>query len=91
MKLFSVLDVKGNLFNRPNAHLSTADALRNFSVLVNNPETLFNQFPDDFALCEIGTFDPETGLISPHDNPLNLGSARTVLRSSPIKESPNIN
>jgi len=82
MKLFSVLDVKANLFNRPNAHMSTAEALRNFAVLVNNKETLFNQFPDDFCLCEVGTFDPANGVVSPLDSPLNLGSARTVLRTA---------
>ena len=57
MKVFSVLDVKANVFNRPNAHGTTAEALRNFAVLVNNKETLFNQFPDDFCLCELGSFD----------------------------------
>jgi len=86
MKIFCVLDVKANMFNRPNAHPSTAEALRNFSVIVNNKETLFNQFPDDFCLCELAEFDVQTGAITAHPSPLNLGSARTVIRSSPISE-----
>jgi len=81
MKLFSLHDLKARTFARPFAEESTASAMRSFSVLANDPKAgLVNQFPDDYALFEIGTFDKETGILQSYIT--NLGSARTVLRQS---------
>lgn len=81
MFLFSLVDTKANIFNKPFIDESVASAMRGFEILVNDPKsTLVNQFPDDYSLYLIGSFSKETGLlISKIDN---LGSGRTVLRDS---------
>jgi len=85
-KVFAILDVKANYFLKPFCEDSSVQALRGFEVASNESGSTFNRFPDDFALCELGEFDDSCGLLIPHGNPLNLGSARTVIRSSPISE-----
>lgn len=84
MLLFSLCDLKANSFNRPFAEASIASAMRSFTVLANDPKAgLVNQFPDDYALFQVGSFDVETGALKPKMD--NLGSARTVLRSGELQ------
>ena len=80
MLLFSLCDTKSNIFHKPFLDESVASAIRGFQILVNDPKsTLVNQFPDDYSLFCVGSFDKETGiLVSKIDN---LGSGRTVLRN----------
>lgn len=86
MKLFSMYDTKAQTFIQPFAETSTIAALRGFEVAVNDGKSTFSRFPDDFCLMELAEFDHETGLITPLISPNNLGSARSVLKTSPIQE-----
>lgn len=88
MKLFAVLDVKANFFLKPFSDSNTINALRGFDTAVNEFGSTFNKFPDDFALCELGDFDCQTGSLVPLSNPLNLGSGRTVLRTADTAKFP---
>lgn len=87
MKLFCVYDVKANIYMQPFPEQSTISALRGFELAVNGKETIFSKFPDDFCLMELADFDQQTGQIHAHMTPLNMGSARTVLKQ-PTQESP---
>lgn len=80
MKLFAVLDLKAGFFMQPFPEQNTVSALRGFEVAVNESKSTFSQFPDDFALMELASFDQQTGEIVPHAAPLNLGTGRSVLR-----------
>jgi len=80
MKIFCMYDVKAAHFIQPFSETSTIAALRGFDVAVNEGKSTFARFPDDFCLMELADFDPETGKITPHMSPLNLGSARSVLK-----------
>lgn len=81
MKLFAMYDRKANNYPmQPFPESSTAAALRGFDVAVNQADSIFNRFPDDFELHELASFDKETGYIMPHEKPQNLGTARTVLK-----------
>jgi len=83
MKLFSVFDTKAQFYLQPFPETSTHAALRGFDVAVNEGKSTFSKFPDDFCLMELGEFDQQTGRLTPHVTPANLGSARTVLREQP--------
>lgn len=93
MKIFCMYDVKAGHFIQPFAETSTIAALRGFDVAVNEGKSTFARFPDDFCLMELASFDQQTGQLSPCPSPLNLGSARTVLKLSseqntlPFKEA----
>jgi len=80
MKLFSTYDVKAKFFVKLFQESSSIAALRGFDVAVNEADSIFSRFPDDFCLMEIAEFDQQTGALIPHTSPLNLGSARSVLR-----------
>lgn len=83
MKLFAILDVKSNTFSKPFAELNVASALRSFEMGASDERSTLAKFPDDFCLCELATFDEFNGSIVPHVSPMNLGSARSVIRSEP--------
>jgi len=87
MKLFSIYDVKAKFFLKIFTDSSSIAALRSFDAGVNETESVFSKFPDDFALMELADFDPNSGELTPLTHPVNLGSARTVLRDKPQQMS----
>nr|QJB18920.1 MAG: nonstructural protein [Microvirus sp.] len=83
MKIFAMYDTKAAFYLTPFTETSTIAALRGFEVAVNESKSTFNRFPDDFCLHELASFDQQTGEITVHASPQNLGSARTVLKQQP--------
>lgn len=81
MKLFAVLDIKSGFFLKPFAESSTVQALRGFDIAVNESDSTFRRFPDDFALMELAEFDSQNGQLQAHAAPVNLGTGRSVLRN----------
>jgi len=84
MKLFAILDIKANHYLKPFTDESTASALRGFETAVNDSQSALSQFPDDFALMELGEFDRQNGIFMQLDHNINLGTGRTVKRSATI-------
>ena len=56
-----------------------AVAVRNFAAGVNSPGTVMRDSPEDFALCRLGSFDDDKGVIS-SELPTVVASAVSVLR-----------
>lgn len=52
-------------------------AIRNFASAVNTPGTVMHEFPEDFVICRLGTFDDDKGVISP-ELPTVVTSAMSV-------------
>lgn len=52
-------------FLTPACHQTQEAAIRDFVALCRNAEAAVAQFPEDFVLCRIGSYDAETGIISP--------------------------
>jgi len=40
--------------------------MRQWEDAVNNPESPISKHPSDYALCELGTFDDESGELQQH-------------------------
>lgn len=72
--LFSVYDSKSAIFSNPFTSLTKMTALRDFQTAATDGNSQISQYPEDFILFEIGTFDDEKGVLSPVI-PINLGSA----------------
>lgn len=90
MKIFSIYDGKIRSFMRPFMDAHTGSALRSFEEACKEPTSPFAKFPADFVLYEIGTFNTETGLVSPY-SPVNQIAAaidyvRAPMRSSGVAE-----
>ena len=60
MKIFSVHDAKAEAYLPPFYMRTTGEAERAFSANVKDTSTQFSQFPSDYTLVELGTFDEDT-------------------------------
>jgi len=72
LKMFSIRDTKGEMFNPPYFAKTHGEAERNFRTLTNDEKSSVNKYPEDFDLYYIGDFDDITGKIVPQDTPQHL-------------------
>lgn len=76
MKVFTVFDIKTEIYQQPFFMPATGAAIRAFSDMVNDDPSK-NQFaahPEDYILYEIGSYDDSTGNFIPLDLPKALGT-----------------
>lgn len=83
MKFFAVKDMKAQLFRAPFAQRSAAEALRGWQIAASKPDTEIHDFPNDFRLYELGSFDDFTGQITQHPHLIDLGSAADYQKTPP--------
>ncbi|AJK28300.1 putative nonstructural protein [Eel River basin pequenovirus] len=81
--IFTVFDSAAKAFLEPFFAPTTESALRSFRQVVNKEGHQFNQFPEDYTIFLIGTFDQQTGIITP-ENPTSLGVAITFIEGRPV-------
>ncbi|MEM2002725.1 MAG: hypothetical protein QXT77_08785 [Candidatus Methanomethylicaceae archaeon] len=74
MKLFAVKDLKAALYQAFFVR-NKAEAIRNFTMLANNPDSMIARFPADYRLIELGELEESTGQYFPLDPQLDLGGA----------------
>lgn len=81
--LFSILDGKSGVYNDTFTAISRGVALRLFTDLVNDPKTTIARHPEDYTICEVGTFEDTTGILESHVNPVPLGNAAAFMNHAP--------
>jgi len=91
MKLVTVIDIKGGYHYPVQCYKTISDALRAFQTACESEQSVFNQFPTDFNLLELGEFDEISGEISPINHKI-LASASEFVRAKfqtqiPINEA----
>lgn len=64
VKVFSIHDVKADVFNTPFFARTEAEAIRNFTELANDPQGLVSKYPGDYRLVVLATFDDSCGEFS---------------------------
>lgn len=75
----------------PTVEINDAIALRNFEHAVLRGGSLMDSHPEHFALHRIGSYDNETGLISPLSAPSPIVTAsQVVLRSLAAKNDKEV-
>ncbi len=77
--VFSVFDSKVGAFLLPFFSGNRAVALRSFTSAVQDHGSDFHRYAGDYTLFEIGTWEPEKGVYTPHEAKLNLGLASQFL------------
>lgn len=80
LQAFAIQDMKAELFFPPFFQASKGQATRAFTSLANDPQTQISQYPQDFRLVCIGTFDDQVGELLP-DKHLVLGYASDFKRA----------
>lgn len=80
--LMCVYDLKlGAYLDAPLGAPTRGVAERDFQNAVNNPESRFYQYPDDYELHEIGSMDMVSGVIKCHEpRPIVYGRAADFKR-----------
>lgn len=84
LEIFSVKDNATAIFTRPFFMLTVAEATRQFTTEVNNPESQLHQHPHDFHLYHLGTFNQDTGQVT--EKITDLGQAAEYLLDSLTQE-----
>lgn len=90
MKLFfAIFDKKSGLYDFVQSFKSEADAVRACRSIVNSgKESLLAQYPSDYELYYVGSFDPEQGMFASTQQPAFV-VALAVLVDAP-KEVANV-
>ena len=87
IKVCSVYDVKGEMFQAPFFVPALGIAMRMFTDVVNDKSTPFGKYPGDFVLYQVGEFDDATGEfenVSPAKH-LGIGTEYVDSRSGGVK------
>lgn len=67
LKMYSIYDRKSKIHHPPNYCHNTAHAMRVFTSIFSQVEQVFNAYPEDFQIFEIGEWNDETGMVTSLD------------------------
>jgi len=66
MNAYSLYDSGSDSYGNPFFCLSDAEAIRGVKLGLRGGKTTFSQFPNDYRLCAIGSFNPASGSLVSH-------------------------
>lgn len=78
--IFAIFDSKAEAFLTPFHAETKGLAMRIFESNVNNPESQFNAYPEDFHLFQIGRYLPEHGTLENEEANISLGCALEFIK-----------
>ena len=67
--IYVIYDVKAESFNKPTFIQNHEVARRSIKMLLDQPEGVHAQHPEDFTLYHLGTYDERTALFDFLDDP----------------------
>lgn len=85
MKLFAIKDIKAERYSPPQSSTSEGTFLRDIQSALSQPPQQPNPFfdhPEDFQLFEVGSFDVDTGVVTPCNPHKSLGMASDYRRAA---------
>jgi hypothetical protein len=85
--VFTVFDSAANAFLQPFVATTPEIAIREFRSIVNQPGHQFNKYPEDYTLFQVGSFNQETGILTPLTSPHPLGVAISFVDTPPSLEA----
>jgi len=75
LKMYSIRDAKGEVYNVPFFQKTHGEAERNFTELVRDEKSMISKYPDDYDLYYLGQYDDNSGLVEPLDTPEHVQKA----------------
>lgn len=81
--VFSIQDLIAGLYLPAFESVSKGGAERAFADAVNDPSTPMYKHPEDYVLCELGTFDDGTGMFEV-GVPKQISFGKSVHRAPPM-------
>lgn len=89
--VYAVFDSKAEAFGTPMFLLTKGMALRGFSDACADPASPMAKHPEDYVLHQIGTYEQNSGKLSPLPQPLFVVAASSIcslLRPEPGSAAP---
>ena len=83
LKIYSVRDSKGEIYNTPFFAKTHAEAERMFRGVANDTKSMIAQFPEDFDLYFVGEFDDSSGNLKKLDTPHHIAKAISFQQAGP--------
>lgn len=93
-RIFAIYDQKAFAYLPPFTLPRAEMAERTFGECINSNTHQFGKHPADYTLFELGSYDDNSGQLTPHLAPLVVGSGVEYLQRLPTAETPthdNIN
>lgn len=84
-KVFAIRDVKSDSYGPLVAVASVGIARRTFLEAVRQPNSPLGQYPEDFMLYELGSYDAQSGAIDGLPVPVLVMTAIEALEVRPIE------
>jgi len=75
---FSIYDKKAEAYNAPIFFSKVGTAIRQFSEIVKNSDSIVSKYPHDFALYHVCNFNDESGHVE------SLGVPKFVIEGSEV-------
>ena len=68
LNLYAIFDRKSDTYHAPCAATNDGTAIRHITLMISDPENLvYSQFPEDFVLCKVGSYNTDTAEINQHE------------------------
>lgn len=83
LKIYSIRDTKGEIYNTPFYQRTHGEAERNFKTVASDLKSTISQFPEDYDLYYLGEYDDQTGKIKSLDTPQHITKAINVIDKRP--------
>jgi len=82
-KLYTILDTKSEVYGPLIPQRNIAEFVRGFQTVVNDGQSQFSKFPEDFVAFETGEYDETTGIIRAHTSPVSVVRAIDLVKNTP--------
>lgn len=85
LKVFAVFDVKASCFGKPFVLATNGLAMRGFVDVCRDKKCPFVAYPSEYSLWELGTYDPNTGVLVSLAKPMQIMSASQAIEEGLTK------
>lgn len=82
LQVYSIYDQKTKVFNTPFYSSTHGEAERNLRSTVNAPQGLVSQYPEDYDLYHLGSYDDSTGTFQGLQTPQHIIKAVQLKQTS---------
>lgn len=83
LKTFAVFDKAVGAYLQPFNLRTIEEGIRLFKTTVNNPNSPFHNYPADYTLFQIASYDEESGLYTQDGAYQSLGNALELIDKQP--------
>lgn len=81
LKIYSIRDSKGSVYNQPFFKRTHGEAERDFTELTKDEKSFVNKYPDDYDLYYVGDFDDQEGIITSLQTPQHIIKAVNCIKN----------